>query len=282
MAPRCPVDTGFMVYNERTYPLLTRLFAHLGVPTEADRDVILGQHRRRLAGVWRRLARRRSWRSAATCCARLSCACCSTSSGSTSAGLRYLGQAADDELTLGQFLARHGFGRGLGEWYLLPMAAAIWSAPVARMLDYPARSFLSFFANHGLLSVQRPSCLAHRDRRRRQYVERHGRRVQAAHPARHPDQRHTPLALGRGGRRRPGRAQPVRPGRAGLPRRSGLGHARGRQRRASARCWALSATSRTGPSCTATPRLMPRRRAVWSSWNYLAGAVGRPGPSASR
>ena len=34
------------------------------------------------------------------------------------------------------------------------MAAAIWSAPVARMLDYPARSFLSFFANHGLLSIQ--------------------------------------------------------------------------------------------------------------------------------
>ena len=63
-------------------------------------------------------------------------------------------QPGEDDLTLGDFLARHRFGRSLGEWYLLPMAAAIWSAPVARMLDYPARSFLSFFANHGLLSIQ--------------------------------------------------------------------------------------------------------------------------------
>jgi predicted NAD/FAD-binding protein len=68
-------------------------------------------------------------------------------------GWRHLREDAAQELTVGQFLVRHGFGKGLAEWYLLPMAAAIRSAPVARLLDYPARSLLAFFANHGLLGA---------------------------------------------------------------------------------------------------------------------------------
>ena len=148
-----PVDTGFMVYNEHTYPLLTRLFAHLDVPTQTTDHVVLGQHRRRLARIWRRLAQGAPGPAHQPAAAGLR---------AHAAGHRalqphrpaYLQQPGEDDLTLGDFLARHGFGRSLGEWYLLPMAAAIWSAPVARMLDYPARSFLSFFANHGLLSIQ--------------------------------------------------------------------------------------------------------------------------------
>jgi uncharacterized protein len=55
--------------------------------------------------------------------------------------------------SLGEFLDAGGYGRAFREWYLLPMAGAIWSCPTATMLGYPARTFFSFCANHGLLQV---------------------------------------------------------------------------------------------------------------------------------
>jgi len=57
------------------------------------------------------------------------------------------------ELTLGEFLAAGGYSRAFRDWYLLPMAGAIWSCPAAAMLEYPARTFFAFCANHGLLQV---------------------------------------------------------------------------------------------------------------------------------
>jgi predicted NAD/FAD-binding protein len=55
---------------------------------------------------------------------------------------------------LGQFLDAHSFGKRMINQYLLPMAAAIWSCPTEVMMKFPARSFLQFFDNHGLLNVQ--------------------------------------------------------------------------------------------------------------------------------
>ena len=222
----------------------------------ADRDhdhVVLGQHRRRLAGIWRRLAAKRSWPSAPICCGPPSCACCWTSCASTGPGLRYLEQPAEDDLTLGDFLARHGFGRSLGEWYLLPMAAAIWSAPVARMLDYPARSFLSFFANHGLLSIQGHHAWRTVTGGSRAICPADGGRVRAADPDRHADPSGPPLARGRRGDGRLGRASRFdHVVLACHADQMPCGCSRTR-RRASARSWALSATSPIVPSCTATP-----------------------------
>jgi predicted NAD/FAD-binding protein len=57
-------------------------------------------------------------------------------------------------VTLGAYLCRHGYGRAFREDHLLPMASAIWSAPAQAMLDYPAASFIRFFDNHGLLRLQ--------------------------------------------------------------------------------------------------------------------------------
>jgi predicted NAD/FAD-binding protein len=56
-------------------------------------------------------------------------------------------------LTLGEFLDRNGYGQPFRDWYLLPMAGAIWSCPLATMLSYPAATFIRFCHNHGLLQV---------------------------------------------------------------------------------------------------------------------------------
>jgi predicted NAD/FAD-binding protein len=56
-------------------------------------------------------------------------------------------------LTLGELLAREGYGKSFSDWYLIPMGDAIWSTPPGEMLDYPALTFLRFCDNHGLLHV---------------------------------------------------------------------------------------------------------------------------------
>jgi predicted NAD/FAD-binding protein len=58
------------------------------------------------------------------------------------------------EATLGDYLDRGGYGRAFRDDHLLPMAGAIWSAPPRAMLDYPAASFIRFYANHGLLQIR--------------------------------------------------------------------------------------------------------------------------------
>ena len=143
------VDTGFIVYNERNYPNLKALFAWLKVPT-VDSDMSFGVSIDRgrleyqggsLRGVAAQpanLLRPRFLRMLRDI-------------------LRFFRDAPallrddDVDLTLGAWLARERYGRGFVEDHLLPMAAAIWSVPPREMLDFPARSFVQFFSNHGLL-----------------------------------------------------------------------------------------------------------------------------------
>ena len=71
-----------------------------------------------------------------------------------------------------QFLRREGYSDGFRDHYLLPMAAAIWSCPMQRMLQFPLGSFVRFFHNHGLLQIDdRPQWLTVAGGAR-QYVER--------------------------------------------------------------------------------------------------------------
>jgi predicted NAD/FAD-binding protein len=58
------------------------------------------------------------------------------------------------ETSLGAFLSQHNFSKELVHYYILPIGAAIWSAPDSKILDFPALTFLHFFSNHGLLSLQ--------------------------------------------------------------------------------------------------------------------------------
>ncbi|MDX1619684.1 MAG: FAD-dependent oxidoreductase [Nitriliruptorales bacterium] len=145
------VDTGFIVYNEPTYPGLTRLFDELQVETEPS-DM--------------------SW---AVSCRRCDLEYAGSVRGITAqptnlldpSYLRFLGEIdrfnrvgrklVDDprteRLTIGRFLHNAGFGHGLRDHYLLPMAAAIWSTGAGRVEDFPLATLLRFFRNHGLLGV---------------------------------------------------------------------------------------------------------------------------------
>lgn len=145
-----PVDTGFIVYNEVNYPHLTRLFASLGVATDESNmsfSVSAGDGRLEWAGESlrtvfaqkRNLARPRFL-------------------GMLRDILRFNRDAAADlaagrleGLSLGDYLARGAFGDAFRRDYLLPMGAAIWSTPAADMMAFPAASFIRFFANHALL-----------------------------------------------------------------------------------------------------------------------------------
>ncbi len=261
------VDTGFIVYNEVNYPNLVQLLARLNVRTrESDMSFGVSLDGGRLeyaggvkGGLW--------------------------AQPTNLLRPRYLGMLADiarffrtapqalkqpgDGPTLGDYLRDGRYGRAFIEDHLLPMGAAIWSVPLATIADYPAKSFIRFFLNHGLLQV--------RDRPRwrtvvggaRSYVfamlNRIGRDVRKGVPA---------VAVGgdaggawvetrTGGRERFDQvvlathadqalallASPT------VEERQTLGAFRYQTNRA---------------LLHADPQLMPRRRRAWASWNYLA------------
>ena len=160
------VDTGFIVYNELNYPKFTAMLDWLGVPTQpADMSFSVsadaGQYewsgrdeRGRAFGFLQVInglfARRRNLLSL-----------------SHFQMLRDVGRFQEiaradrkagtiGEGTLADYLVRHGFSDRLRDDYLVPMGAAIWSTSPARMLDFPAESFINFFDNHCLLQWKRP------------------------------------------------------------------------------------------------------------------------------
>ena len=148
------VDTGFLVYNERTYPGLVRLFGELGVETTLAEMSFSVQVRNRalewsgsnLAGVFAQrsnLVRPAFWRMLADIL-RFNRKC-------TALAARPLDGAMSQ--SVGDFLAEHRFSDAFRQWYLLPMIACIWSCPPAQMLAFPIGTLIRFCHNHGLLQV---------------------------------------------------------------------------------------------------------------------------------
>lgn len=153
---RLPVDTGFIVFNERTYPNLTALFAHLGVAsreTEMSFAASLdqgtfeysGSNLRGLFAQRRNLLRPRMWRMIAEILRFYRHA--RVAAGSDAA-----------EVTLGDYLSQAGYGASFIRDHLLPMGGAIWSTSADQMLQHPLRSFVRFCDNHGLLQLADRPC----------------------------------------------------------------------------------------------------------------------------
>lgn len=153
---RLSVDAGFIVFNERTYPNLTALFAHLGVEsrkTEMSFAASLdngtfeysGSNLRGLFAQRRNLLRPRMWRMLSDI-------------------LRFYRHArvaagpGTGEVTLGDYLAQAGYGAGFIRDHLLPMGGAIWSTSADQMLQHPLSSFVRFCDNHGLLQLADRPC----------------------------------------------------------------------------------------------------------------------------
>ena len=147
-----PVDTGFLVFNERTYPNLVELFSNLGVRTassEMSFSVRIDEERvewagNSLASVFaqkRNLIKPEFWRMLKDI----------LRFNRESQEIVRSGRSA--HVSLGEFLVRGGYGRAFRDWYLLPMSGAIWSCPTRQMLDYPVDTFFRFCHNHGLLQL---------------------------------------------------------------------------------------------------------------------------------
>ena len=146
------VDTGFIVYNNVTYPRFSALLAELGVPSRATPmsfsvrnelsgleyasasiNTLFAQRRNLLRPRFHRM-----W----TEILRFNC---------HAAALHEA--PGQHELTLGDFVRQQGYSAGFVDDYLLPMASAIWSAAPADIGAMPARFLIGFFRNHGMLSV---------------------------------------------------------------------------------------------------------------------------------
>lgn len=149
------VDTGFLVFNHKTYPYLVQLFEELEIETVAtdmsfsvkfplgkrnlewsggNLNTVFAQRRNLFKPGFLRMLRDI---------------------------LRFNRQTTElakqpelhTELSLGDFLIRHGYSEEFKEWYLLPMAGCIWSCPTAQMLAFPLSTFARFCHNHGLLQI---------------------------------------------------------------------------------------------------------------------------------
>ena len=268
-----PVDTGFIVFNPVTYPNFVALLAALGVesqPSEMSFGVSLddggleycGDTLNTLFGQRANLVRPRFWSMLADL-------------------VRFYREAArdanrldDERLSLGAYLERGRYGAPFRDWHILPMAAAIWSATPSQILAYPAAAFLRFYANHGLLQFTRRPVWRTVSGGSRAYVERLAR----------------PLA----GRIRLGAdiARIAREGgRVTIVERDGVrdvfdhvviathaDEALALLAEPSVQERALLGAfrySRNEAWLHSDERLAPRRRQLWSSWNFIgAGADG--------
>ncbi len=150
---RFAVDTGFIVYNDWTYPNFIALLDDLGVsskPTEmsfslSDRDSGLEYAGSNLDTLF---AQRRNLVSPRFL-------------GMLRDILRFNRQSVQHleegvipaEMTLGEYLAHYRYSAAFRDYYLLPMGSAIWSADLGDMLQFPLQFFVRFFRNHGLLNV---------------------------------------------------------------------------------------------------------------------------------
>ena len=264
------VDTGFIVYNERNYPNLTRLFAALGIATR-DSDMSFSvtdpktglEYAGRLGGVFARptnFLRPTMW--------------------SLLKGINNFRGEQDrlhqglvpDDISISEYLIQRGYSRPFGSHYLLPLAAAVWSGTGDDVARMPARTFIQFLSNHGLIRLNdRPQWRTVNGGSRR-YVERAIAGVDEVllgHPVtaveRHPE--HVTVVDMRGGRRNfdhlvlathADRSLQILGESATAAERSIIGAFR-------------YATNRA--VVHSDTNLMPGRRKAWSSWNAIGSVA---------
>jgi uncharacterized protein len=149
---KIPIDTGFMVYNEVTYPLLTRLFRELGVVTQPTSMSFSVQQVERnlefnggslnlLFGQRKNLWNIRYWRMLTQI---------NRFNRETVAELE---NPTCGDLSLSDYVKARGYGEDFLNWYLSPMAAAVWSCSPDKIENFPAKTLMRFWHNHGFLGL---------------------------------------------------------------------------------------------------------------------------------
>ncbi|HSY17009.1 MAG TPA: NAD(P)-binding protein [Candidatus Acidoferrales bacterium] len=147
-----PIDTGFMVFNEVTYPNLTRLFRELGVATKPTKMSFSVQHLptnlefcgtslNHIFAQRRNLVRPRFWKMV------------SQINRFNQEAVETLNSKQFADMTLGDYVRLKNYGADFLNFYLVPMSSAVWSTPPELMLEFPAVTLLRFFHNHGFLGL---------------------------------------------------------------------------------------------------------------------------------
>lgn len=152
------VDTGFLVFNERTYPNLINLFAELGVETAlsdmsfsvqapkawgseslewsgTNLDTVFAQRKNLLRPKFIKML---------LDVLRFNKLCTRIAEEQKEVEMRQ---------PLSQFLKQHQFSEAFKDWYFLPMMGCIWSCPTDQMLEFPVATMIRFCHNHGLIQV---------------------------------------------------------------------------------------------------------------------------------
>lgn len=147
------VDTGFLVYNERTYPLFRRFLDRLGVATQPS-DMSFSVSDARTGIEWRgtspstvfaqrrNVARPAFWRMLADV------------GRFNRLARELLEDPPPDDVTLEDVLGSHRWSPGFRDWYLIPLGSSIWSADPTTFTRIPATIFARFFERHGLLRLR--------------------------------------------------------------------------------------------------------------------------------
>ena len=148
----CPVDTGFLVHNDLTYPNLVQLFRALGVQTHSS-DMSFGVSIDTPAIEWAGTNLRTVFAQPRNLIRPRFLGMLRDIVRFNGAAQSYLDRVRHTSCTLGQLLDEERFGQAMRDWYLLPMAAAIWSSSVRDILHFPASTFLAFCLNHRLLQI---------------------------------------------------------------------------------------------------------------------------------
>lgn len=153
-----PVNTGFIVFNDWTYPDFIKLMHKLGIEDEeSDMSFSVqcgrsgleynGTSLNSLFAQRRNLLRPAFWGMIRDILR-----------FNKQATAQYLAGTLDKNITLGEYLTQHNYGQWFTQYFIVPMGAAIWSASEKSMLEFPFYFFVRFFHHHGMLSVdQRPT-----------------------------------------------------------------------------------------------------------------------------
>ena len=277
-SPRGPiaVDTGFIVYNAVNYPNLVALFDHLGAPTKDSnmgfavsiddgRIEYGGDNLVTLFSQARNIVSPRFWSMLRDL-------------------MRFYREAPGDAagleaglVSLGDYLDAKGYGEAFQYDHILPQAAAIWSASANDIRDYPATAFIRFCENHGLLKILDRPMWRTVEGGSRAYVSRltapFSHRIRAGTPVRSVSR--TPAGVvvrdGHGVEATFDQVVIATHANQALAMLDSPSSAEGE-------ILGAFTYSRNTTVLHQDAALMPRRRAVWSAWNY----IGRGAPGADR
>ena len=166
-----PIDMGFMVFNKKTYPNLTRLFNDLQVPYKKSNMSFSVQHLahnieycgtslNHLFGQRKNILKLRHWRMLLQI------------NRFNNEAIQSLDSAKYDSFTLKEYVNEMGYGEDFLNLYIVPMSSAIWSTPPELMLNFPAKTLLRFFHNHGFLGMKTQHQWLTPDGGSREYVKR--------------------------------------------------------------------------------------------------------------